>query len=322
MSKALTYEYIKEYINGEEGNGCILLSSEEDFEEEKIKQNKIGSHVKLKIQCKCGDEFQADWNKFKSKPKRQCNKCGYIIGGNKERIDGNKVYQDFINNDFTPLFKPEDYKMAHLPLPYICNKHKDRGTQYMPYSCVKRGHGCHYCSIDKRKGENHYSWKGGVSPINEYLRRHLITWKKDTMKFNDFKCVLTKQRFDIIHHLYSFESIAKEVFKTIIIPVNPISEYTKEQLEILDRRCIELHYKYGFGICLVKPLHNLFHKQYSEMNNTPEQFLTFIQRLNSHEFDTYLQENNLTLDINYNILNKLLNQFNLLYETETINKIS
>ncbi|MCR3759141.1 hypothetical protein KYB31_09080 [Clostridium felsineum] len=60
--RKLTYEYVKKFI--EENSECILLS----------KQYKKNSS-NLKLKCKCGEIFETTFMKFKSRNKRQCNKC-------------------------------------------------------------------------------------------------------------------------------------------------------------------------------------------------------------------------------------------------------
>lgn len=68
MARKLTYEEVKCFIETESGSGCKLLSEEY-----------IGARDSLLIQCKCDNKFKATFNNFKSKNKRQCNKCGYEI---------------------------------------------------------------------------------------------------------------------------------------------------------------------------------------------------------------------------------------------------
>lgn len=382
MAKMLTYEQISEYISSDDGNGCKLLTTGQGFEDEKIEQNKDNSHVNLKIQCKCRSIFYTDWNHFKSRNKKQCNKCskterhtydiinkyinykqnddcellttkeeynkekinknnrqielrlkckcgnefyknfhdfkvmnkkqcpecGHKLAGEDGRLNGDFVFKAFVDNNFIPLFNPSDYKGATKPLPYICKRHKDKGVQYKAYTCVNEG--CPYCGSDKIKGENHPNWKGGISPISAYLRYYIKQWKKDSMRFCNYKCVLTQTRFDEIHHLYSFESIIKEIFNSDKIPINKVNEYTDEELKLIKEKSLRIHYKYGLGICLIKPLHVLYHKTYGEGNNTYNQFKEFITRLEAGEFNTYLQENNIELNINHEILEKLLNQNN------------
>jgi len=72
----LTYEDIVDYINNpENNNGCELKTTRETFYLEKEKQNKISSKVDLLFRCSCGNEFRTTFDKFKSRNKKQCNKC-------------------------------------------------------------------------------------------------------------------------------------------------------------------------------------------------------------------------------------------------------
>ena len=75
----IEYNKIKEYINGDNGNGCTLLLNEQEFEFEKSIQNKSNTKVSLKIKCKCSNEFKAPLDKFKNQNKKQCNECGLDI---------------------------------------------------------------------------------------------------------------------------------------------------------------------------------------------------------------------------------------------------
>lgn len=74
MGRRLTFEEVRDYINGREGNGCKLLSTE-------YKNN----NTKLLIQCACGEIFETTFRDFKSKNQKQCPKCG-----NKKRTEKNK----------------------------------------------------------------------------------------------------------------------------------------------------------------------------------------------------------------------------------------
>lgn len=82
MSKEISYEQIKNYIEIESGSGCILIMTEKEFEEEKIKQVKSNTKVKLKILCGiCRQEIiERCYNDFsnKSKPQQKCNKCSRL----------------------------------------------------------------------------------------------------------------------------------------------------------------------------------------------------------------------------------------------------
>lgn len=59
-----SYEDIKEFI---ENNNCKLITVKEEYKNYK---------TKIKIICKCGNEFITDFNTFLYRNKRQCNTCG------------------------------------------------------------------------------------------------------------------------------------------------------------------------------------------------------------------------------------------------------
>jgi len=124
MAKKLTYESIKNYINSEEtGNGCKILISEEEFELEKVIQNKNNSTVKLKIQCGCKDHniFEPCFNKFKSDFQRQCKDCGHKNIGNKLRKPYEKVkFFIEIESESNCKLRSKTYKNAKDNLDIEC----------------------------------------------------------------------------------------------------------------------------------------------------------------------------------------------------------
>jgi len=82
---------------------------------------------------------------------------GFKIG--RHCLDGNVVYQCFIDKGFKPKFKPEDYVRCKDKLPYICPKHKDKGILYTSYDSFKDSiTGCNYCACEMRHDEQRYSY--------------------------------------------------------------------------------------------------------------------------------------------------------------------
>lgn len=43
------------------------------------------------------------------------------------------------------------YTNAKTKLKYICNKHADKGFQYITYNNLKNGFGCKYCGLENRQ---------------------------------------------------------------------------------------------------------------------------------------------------------------------------
>lgn len=142
-----------------------------------------------------------------------------------------------------------------------------------------------------RIGELNPNWRGGISNLSKYLRRNIKQWKIDSMKYCNYKCVITGEDFDDIHHLYSFNQIVEETLDILNLPqYDEIGKYTSEELLLLEQTCLELHYKYGYGACLKKSVHDLFHFIYGYGNNTPEQFEEFKDKYNNGEFDDLIRE--------------------------------
>jgi hypothetical protein len=211
-----------------------------------------------------------------------CPKCGRESAGEKQRLSYDTVKEEFQKRGYTLVSKA--YKRNSIPLEYICNKHKAEGIQTITYSDLQQHKGCYYCGVEARTGENCYCWKGGISPLGDYLRTHIQQWKVDSMKACEFKCVITGGKFDVVHHLYGFNMILQEVLDETGIPIyDKIGSYTEEQLEMLTNRVIAKHYEYPLGVCLTEEIHALFHSIYGKGDNTPEQFHEFIKCYNKRE---------------------------------------
>lgn len=170
---------------------------------------------------------------------------------------------------------------------------------------------CPQCAIHHNSGETHYNWQGGLSGLVPYFRRTVpVIWKKESMKNCGYKCVITGERFDAIHHLYGFSSFVKDTLDELGLSYSfgfKAKDFTSEQLKSIGKLLWIKHEKL-MGVCLTRDIHELFHTFYLSKNNTPQQFTEFIQRLEDHEFDEYLKKRNLTLNINHNVLDVLLRE--------------
>ncbi len=140
------------------------------------------------------------------------------------------------------------------------------------------------CSLKGRSGENHVHWKGGVSNLNEYLRHKMGEWRRDSMKENHYKCVVTNGRFDEVHHLYGFNTLVQKMLEIEKIPIySKINKYTDDELERMTETLLKLHYEYGLGVTLKRSIHLEFHDIYGKGNNTPEQFREFVKMKKEQE---------------------------------------
>lgn len=138
-------------------------------------------------------------------------------------------------------------------------------------------------------GERNGRWEGGVKEIYQELRDSLQSWKQDSMQECQYKCIITGDDFDNIHHLVPFRKIVDEVFEVLKMPIyKTTGEYTKEQKSLIVDKLQELHVFYGLGVCLRKDIHKLFHDLYGYTENTPEQFDEFKTRYRFGDFNYIL----------------------------------
>jgi hypothetical protein len=286
--QAFDYDFVKNYI--ESFKGYKLIS-----------EVYINCDTPLKIQCSEGHIFYMDFYHFKNR-KQRCSKC---VGG--VRLEGNFVYKEFINIGLNPLFNENDYQNAHQELSCVCTKHKEYGIQNITYDSIKQGVGCRICYYENSSYENYINSNSSIPTLSKYMRNEINIWQKDSMCNCGYLCVLTNKKFNDIHHLYGFNIILIEVLRDLKLNSHKyFIHYTLDELEIIKNKLIEYHYKYPLGVCLNKNLHKLFHKLYNNKNNTPEQFKEFVTRLRLDEFNDFLKENNLELNINYDIINNII----------------
>lgn len=148
--------------------------------------------------------------------------------------------------------------------------------------------------IGKYKGENNPHYKGGITPITNYLRHMNIVedWFISTKKQANFICQLTnKPSSDLhTHHLYSFSNIVENGHNKYGITIkNQVKDYTSEELELLENYVATWHKDNSNAIVLCKDVHFLFHKLYGKGNNTPEQYIEFKERYLAGEFKEILK---------------------------------
>ena len=219
-----------------------------------------------------------------------CKQCGIEKQRLSQTTPFEKIIYDFSLKDY--VVTGEFYKNNRRYITYICLKHKKHGEQKICYSSFNQGHGCKYCDIERKTGETSPNWKGGITPLHNHLRTIILPWKIDSRNSCNNKCVITGKSSVIIHHLYGFNFILKELIDELKLNIdfikNKVEDLSKKHLKQIEDKCLELHYKYGLGICLSDDIHKLYHSIYSYGNNTPSQFEEFCQRYYNVEFNNLL----------------------------------
>jgi len=250
-------------------NQMLLINNNIEFISNYIKSN-------VDIKCRC----KLDGCEWDMKPSNLLIGHGCPICSKKKRFDKsilpnsefvNRLKQ--INHNIEPL---EEYKGTNVKIKCKCII--DNFEWYPVPTNLYKGEGCPKCKCINLSNENSSSWKGGISSLSDYIRNHIRQWKYDSIKSSNYKCIITGNRFDVIHHLYSFNLIVKETLSILHYDIlKEIHNYSDEQINNIINVCVELHYKYGLGVCLCNEEHELFHSIYGRGDNTPEQFEEFIK---------------------------------------------
>lgn len=148
-------------------------------------------------------------------------------------------------------------------------------------------------------GSNNGRWNGGVLGINEKLRVAASPWRNSSMEFCNYKCVITGGAFMNIHHTTPFNKMLDMSFElTGINKKKTVGDYTDDELDKITTALLDLHTIYGYGACINKDVHKLFHDTYGYISFTPNNFLEFIERIKRGEFDKWFLDNNLEININ------------------------
>lgn len=262
-------EYVANQIELLSGGNVRLFSKEY-----------VNGKTPITLLCSCTKTFDVKYNDFLSNKQYQCPDCGFQKRADSKRLDPLEVKNEFELHGYKLL---SDYFYSDEQLLVEC----PNGHNYsVNYNSFNRGTRCQKCYHVSMGGENHYAWKGGISPLSEYLRKHITEWKNESKKLSEYKCVITKDKFSVIHHLFSFSSILQETLEELNLPIHEeINKYSNEELESIRLKCLEIHYRYPFGVCLREDVHYLFHSLYGKNNNTPEQFKEFSNRYFNGEFN-------------------------------------
>lgn len=240
-----------------------------------LSKSYINSNTHLEYICNQHDfEVQkVTWNNFKQN--RCCKYCGQERTASARRLDYEIVEKEFIKRGFSLLTK--EYVNYSQKLRYICNSHPSVIQEVSYNDLMAQKYTCSYCFSENKKGENSYLWKGGKTSTIDYLRKNINDWKLESMKNCDYKCVITGEPFDVIHHVYSFNKIVDEVMNELNIDYKKnIGDYTDDELNKIKNKCLELHFKYPLGVCLTESIHREYHSTYG-FDNTPEQFEEFMK---------------------------------------------
>lgn len=136
---------------------------------------------------------------------------------------------------------------------------------------------------DKRRKLNIYYLNktySNYSNFNKFFRGHIQSWKNESIKKCNYKCIITGDKNFQIHHLYSMNKIVEETLNELdkqgLLKGDNLSDYTYDELNNILSIFEQIHNSYPLGVCIRSDIHELFHSIYGSGGNTPEQWNYFI----------------------------------------------
>jgi len=140
-------------------------------------------------------------------------------------------------------------------------------------------------------GAEHPLWKGGVTSINEYLRKTSHDWRDAKMAEANYRCWITGEEAPRlnVHHAYPWHKLRDEAMQAVgIYGRENVGDCPPELLEECYEKLVEAHRTLP-GYVIDERLHVLFHQLYGN-DVTDADIHEFKARYLAGEFDERLTQ--------------------------------
>jgi hypothetical protein len=281
MAKKLTSEQIIERC---EKVGVTYVSHYYDNEKQTIRVEAV---------CECGERLLIairDLTTYAKKNKKySCKKCGYKRLGDSQKISEVEIKK---RCELVGLvYVSHDYNKKRNGATMVNAKCQCGQELYVELGNIMKyvnGNKKYLCQKCKSQGELNPNYKGGITPISNYLRSLNSQWFEQCKKDVEYTCQITgKTGVNLhTHHLKAFNTIVNEAHEFNNIQIKEtVLQYTQQELELLEQYVAKWHRDGSNAVVLCEEIHSLFHNQYGYGNNTPEQFEQFKQKYLRGEFN-------------------------------------
>jgi len=246
--------------------------------------NYTSNSSKLLIEFECGHLQEISYGSFRSRTSTLCYTCTKKNSTVAETRSSGEVINIIKNAGFIFCKFLEEYHGQTTKFEYICNVCNHANIKSVAYFINNQY--CEKCKNKEfrksKKGDKNHWWKGGISRISLHLRHYIGEWYAKSLQSNNYLCVITNKRAKVVHHLYPFYKVVEEYLEKNGLNIkNPVGYYSNDELIKIEKEFSQFHELFGLGVPLTKNVHDLFHRTYGTMNNTPAQFEEFRQRIQS-----------------------------------------
>jgi hypothetical protein len=269
------------YVSSKDKVNKFILSKNAKWISGEYKNQKS----KLIIEFECGHIQEVSYYLFHMRNSKLCYDCALENRVDKSRFSKENIIKCVEDHNFIFSKFLSEYKNNNTKIEYLCKEFNHLNIRTV--AGFYKAPTCKECfKLETRKyyfGERNYGWGAGISSLRDCLKSTIYNWRNESINLCNGLCVVEGKKFEVVHHLYGFGLILKDIFLEINMPIRKsVTEYTIEELEIIRNKIIEKH-NLLLGVCLTKRVHKFFHKLYGNIDNTPAQFEEFKQRIQSGE---------------------------------------
>ena len=131
--------------------------------------------------------------------------------------------------------------------------------------------------------------------IDEYIRSNNNEWKIQSLINCGHCCVFTGNKDIDIHHIYPFHKILYEVFEEFGYDIGKEYSLSHIETELICNEFYKKQKEYGYGVCIDKNIHQIFHSKYGYKNFTSDNWFEFKQDLLNGLYNEMLYEKGINL---------------------------
>jgi hypothetical protein len=253
---------------------CELLSDEY-----------YGKSIKLKILFSCGHCGESSLASFRRMGEKICYDCKIDAIKNRKRTPEKDVLLFVRSFGFEFICFIGEYLNQNTKIKYACKKNHITERSFQDF---KNSPVCLECKrkerSDSQVGSKSSRWRGGISGLSMVLEKRISEWKNLSMQNCKYRCFVTGDSFDEIHHLYPMNKIISDALHNIKLDRrSEIGLYSDSELFSIIEEVRRIHMTIPLGVCLRKDVHVLFHHIYGSRNTTENDFCDFVSKIESGE---------------------------------------
>lgn len=130
---------------------------------------------------------------------------------------------------------------------------------------------CPYCTLYGKPNKFKISCY-----VKDIVRGNMHEWKQESLKHHNHKCIITGEATKTIHHNFTHSYLYRLAIKELgFVTKTDYIDFSKDDIDVLSKKCLELHFKHGYGVAIKSELHKEFHVTYGYKEIMTEEFEQF-----------------------------------------------